>query len=232
MMVANGCRQMALGTIDQREKDFFKDAPRTIDMYSDPTCRLLAVHILVTETANSAVMTQIENWDNTIRDFKARILEEGLSKLACEPRKQPLALQVALAALASLEPERVKSEVRAVVPELLEHSNFYLGSGIPALGWEIRTFLARFFPEVLGPSPLKTGLPATVNNRSLLLEYVDAVVGEVDEETKLGYLQEALEDIENEGPDSNAHLLIVERLIQHTKGTSASVIPQEQTDTC
>lgn len=213
---------MALGTTEQREKAFFEVAFGNVSASLDKVMRLTTSRIMVTETAESAAMAHIENWAETIGKFKERILQDGLPELLKPDWTDPLVFPVALAAVASLESERVKSEVHAAVPVLLKQSDLHLDKGITTIGWQIRTFLARFFPDALGSSPLKTGLPATVDNKSLLLEYVDAVVGEVDEKTKLGYLQDTLRDIEKGGSDLSACLLIVERIIQHTKGTLPS----------
>ncbi|KAK5664080.1 hypothetical protein OQA88_294 [Cercophora sp. LCS_1] len=223
-------RQMASGTIEKREREFFESAFQCVASNLDRGVRLITSHVMVSETAESAAAKQIDGWDKTVESFKKKILEDGLPLLSTPSSTELVELPFALEAIASLGVGQVKSEARAAVPALLKKSDVHLDKGFSAIGWEIRTFLARFFPEALGSSPLKTGLPEIVHDKSLLLQYIDAVVGEVDEKTKLGYLKEALEDIEREGSNSPTRLAVVERIIHHTKGTRDPTAPINTAD--
>ena len=150
------------------------------------------------------------------------------------PGKGLVGLLLALEALDGLEHATVQNALSETVPSLLEASNTLVENRLPG-GWEIRMFLANYFPEALG-SPFKVKLSAATPpsdqeateqdgsasdaGEATLSQYVDAAVRNSDDTSKLGSLQELLLE-ENEAQDSTDRLYIVHRLVQHLKGKSA-----------
>lgn len=228
---------MCVANPEEREKAYIANALTVLkseceEAYIAPRLVLLRVFISVAKE-NEKTKGEADSLDllSTVKPIITSKKWRG---------KRLLPLLLALEATNVLEPKAVK-KFSSAVDTLLKASNWLLEHGYQA-GWEVRTFIAKYFREELG-APLKiatdaqptaddseeegndTEKPGSVAGafeKLSVLEYVDVVVNSVDEDTKLGYLKELLL-VESETSDASSRLLIVERLIQHISGTRPPV---------
>ncbi|KAK4106118.1 hypothetical protein N658DRAFT_460365 [Parathielavia hyrcaniae] len=233
-------RQMASSNPEEREKAYLKEAISLLqspcqDSEVVPRIVLLQAYIStlkISPALKSLVADglDLDSLENHLLQLTVPIIESKERHSNSFP-----ALLVVLGALSDLDRGAVRQALADFVPRLLEMSDSLLETGVKA-GWEIRMFVANYFPEAL-TSPLKVKMsvessaaaeeedkpvssePAATLGKSALLRYVDAVVRSADEETKLDYLQELLPE-DSDGQDVLGRLLVIYRLIQHLKGSS------------
>jgi nucleolar pre-ribosomal-associated protein 2 len=236
--VANYRRQMTSGSPEEREKAYLKDAVTLLKSPcedADIAPRIVLLQAFISTVQASSGAKKLEEDGLELNGLRDQLLQVATSAVLSGKRtgKGLLTLLAALEALDNLDRQAVKQALSSAVPSLLEASDSLLENGAQA-GWGIRMFLANHFPEALVcplkikmsvevPAPIeedgetKDSEPAAALGKTALLRYVDAVVGSVDENTKLGYLKELLLE-ESDGQDALGRLLVIHRLIQHLKG--------------
>ncbi|AEO58082.1 hypothetical protein MYCTH_2060417, partial [Thermothelomyces thermophilus ATCC 42464] len=235
-------RQMTSGNPGEREKAYLREAISLLQSQcddSDAAARIVLLQAFISTVQSSPAIRKLEEDGLNFNDLNSRLVQLASSTIASGKRsgKGLLVLLLALGALSDLDREAVRSAFSDSVPSLLEASNSLLEAGSRA-GWELRTFVANHFPEVL-ESPLELKMPveqsspqgegeesenvesAATLDKTALLQYLDAVVRSADEDAKLGYLKELLLRL-GEGQDMIGRQLVVYRLIQHLKGKAAA----------
>ncbi|KAL2188295.1 hypothetical protein L209DRAFT_751145 [Thermothelomyces heterothallicus CBS 203.75] len=238
-------RQMTSGNPEEREKAYLREAISLLQSPcddSDAAARIVLLQAFISTVQGSPAIKKLEEDGLNFNDLNSRLVQLASSTIASGKRsgKGLLVLLLALGALSDLDREAVRSAFSDSVPSLLEASNSLLEAGSRA-GWELRTFVANHFPEVL-ESPLELKMPveqsspqgegeesenvesAAALDKTALLQYLDAVVRSADEDAKLGYLKELLLRL-GEGQDMIGRQLVVYRLIQHLKGSRPSDSP-------
>lgn len=242
---------MTNGSPEEREKAYLKDAITLLKSPcedSDIAPRIVLLQAFISTVQASSAAKKLEEDGLELDSLRDQLLQIASSAVVSGKRtgKGLLTLLAALEALDGLDRQAVRQALSSAVPSLLEASDSLLENGAQG-GWGIRMFLANHFPEAL-VSPLKikkmsveTSVSAGENGetkdsesaaalgKTALLRYVDAVVRSTDEDTKLGYLKELLE--ESDGQDALGRLLVIYRLIQHLKGKSAQYPPVNRNQT-
>ncbi|KAJ4304062.1 hypothetical protein N0V88_001671 [Collariella sp. IMI 366227] len=229
-------RQMTSGSPEEREKAYLKGAISVLQSSCDDSeaaPRIVLLQTFISTVQSSPAVKKLEEDGLDISALKSQLLQVTSPVITSSKRtgKGLLALLVALEALGDLDRETVRQALADAIPSLLKASDSLLDKGVQA-GWEVRMFVANYFPEALS-SPLKIKMsvepqaladedgdaeadePAAALSKTALLRYVDAAVRPADEDTKLGYLKELLEDGNDQ--DMLGRLLVVYRLIQHLK---------------
>ncbi|KAL2270409.1 hypothetical protein VTJ83DRAFT_2593 [Remersonia thermophila] len=263
-------RQMTSGSLEEREKTYLKDAATLLDNSpSDPNipAHVVLVHAFISTVQASPAAKKLEGdlrldalrndlcrtASRAVQLFKDeleldavqdQLLQTAAGSTTYMRRTGPglLALLFAIEALGVVDRQVVRETLASAAPSLLEASDALLEKSISE-GWDLRMFLANYFPEAL-PSPLqvnmsiKTSAPAGDDDehadgeaasglgKTALLRYVDAVVQSADEGTKLGYLRELLLG-NSHSQDGLGRLLVVYRLIQHLKGSRLPESPDQ-----
>jgi len=218
-------RQMASGTLGAREQSYLEDASallRSPSEDSETILRLLLLRAYISVLQDSSAQKQLKDWDGIASDLRSAIASQARRALKSGWRGRGLlALLAALEALDLLDAKRIKKALKERIPLLVEANSQRLDGGVEAFRWEIRMFLAKHFPEVLG-SPLDIVLPDSDHSsgdKSSFLRYVDAVVQYADDETRLAYLRDLL--VDQDKSDSLASLrryTVVCWLLRPTKG--------------
>jgi len=171
----------------------------------------------------------MKDWTSYVTTLQNLLLAEVTRILRLERwQDQGLLLSLtALEAVASLPKQTVQDSLSDCFPSLLQASSQQLENGIPAVGWEIRTFLAQYSLESLGsPLKIKFALQGGIDgneegaiDKAILLQFTDAVIQEASEGRKLAYLEDMLQNDDRDSQsDMLGRLLVIHRLIQHTKG--------------
>ncbi|KAL1836372.1 hypothetical protein VTJ49DRAFT_5236 [Mycothermus thermophilus] len=263
-------RQMTNGSLEEREKTYLRDAVTLIDgsrSDSDIPARVVLIHAFVSTVQASPAAKKLEGelkldaLQNELRRTASRavqlfkdeleldavqdqLLQTAAGSAASAKRTGTglLALLFVLDALDVVDRQVAKEMLASAVPSLLEASDALLEKGISE-GWDVRVFLANYFPEAL-PSPLQVNMSVETSTpsgdhdehaggesasglgKTALLRYVDAVVRSADEDVKLGYLRELLLD-NGHGQDALGRLLVVYRLTQHLKGSRLPDSPDQ-----
>lgn len=236
--MTNCYRQMASGSLEERERVYLKGAISLLQSpcpETDVVPRLVLQQAFISTVQGSPAATKLEGDGLDLDGLRDGLLQVASPAITSGKRqgKGLLALLVALEALDGVDEEVVRKAFSSAVPSLLEASDSLLENGVQA-GWQVRMFVANHFSEAL-VAPLKVrmsaepqaaaeedegaadGSSAASLGKTALLRYVDAVVQTADENTKLGYLDELLsEDLD--GQDGPGRLLVIYRLIQHLKG--------------
>ncbi|KXX74992.1 Nucleolar pre-ribosomal-associated protein 2 [Madurella mycetomatis] len=230
-------RQMATGSIEEREKAFLTATVLALQSPckdSDIVPRIVLLKAFVMAVQASSALNKLEGTVLDLGDIKQHLLQIGASVVKSETRQDTgkLSTVIALEALGCLDREAVRQVLSDAVTSLLEESDALVGKGAQ-VGWDIRMFLAHHFPEAI-PSPLNakmlveasvssgeaekplSGSPAATTGRTTLLQYVDTVVGAANEDTKLRYLEELLEDLNSQ--EALGRLVVICRLVHHLKG--------------
>lgn len=232
-------QQMDGGNPEEREKGHLKEAASLLEgscKESEAVTRLVLLYAFISRLQGSSNLEKLGGLGTVIEDLKKRLLGEvkTITELGKWRGKPLLSLLVALKATDVLDRNVIRESFSSVVPSLVKASKKYLQKNSQA-GWEIRMFLARYFAEEMG-SPLKlrflaqeagdgddeeegtsTGAPALVN-RATLLQYVDVVVRDIDDETKMDYLEEILAEQSEDRVEECYRLFIVRTLVQHLAG--------------
>ncbi|KAK4239993.1 nucleolar pre-ribosomal-associated protein 2 [Achaetomium macrosporum] len=239
-------RQMAGGSFEERERAYLKGAISVLQSpceESDVAPRIVLLHAFISTVRVSNAVKKLEEDGLDLSKLQGYLIQVALPVVTTKKRKgrKLLTLLVALEALGDLDHGAVKQALSGTVPSLLEASDSLLRSGVMA-GWEVRMFLANHFSEVLA-SPLEVkmpvevsettdedeeeaqrGEPAAMLDKTALVRYVDAVMRNADEDSKLGYLKELLLQ-DSDGHDAVRCKLVILRLIQHLKGCRPSDSP-------
>lgn len=223
---------MTSGAVENRETSYIADAvtflQQLFDDSKETAVRLILLRVLLSALLGSPAKNQVKDWSSSIITLQDLLLAE-VARILRSERWQDQGLLLSLAALeavAALPKQTIRDSLSDCVPSLLNASSQHLENGIPAVGWEIRTFLADYFLDSLW-SPLKIkytlqggseGDEGTID-KATLLQYTDAVVHDAGEDTKLAYLEDMLQQGGKDGSsDTLGRLLVIHRLIQHTKG--------------
>lgn len=232
-------RQMTSASPGDREKFYLRGAVSLLQSHcqgSDVVPRIVLLQAFISVAQGSPAAKQLDEENPlNLESLISRLVQIATPIVLSGERKGAglLALLVALDALSDLDTEAVRPALSGAVPSLLKASNSLLAGGDQA-GWEIRTFLATHFFDVLASPfriktraeapgaasegrPVETSDSAATLDKAALLRYVDAVVRSADERRKLGYLEELLRE-DNGEQDELGRLLVIYRLIQHLKG--------------
>jgi nucleolar pre-ribosomal-associated protein 2 len=218
-------RQMASGTLGAREQSYLEDASallRSPSEDSETILRLLLLRAYISVLQDSSAQKQLKDWDGIASDLRSATASLARRALKSGWRGRGLlALLTALEALDLLDAKRIKKALKEHIPLLVEANSQKLDSGVEAFRWEIRMFLAKHFPEHLR-SPLDIVLPDSGHSsgdKSSFLRYVDAVVQDADDETRLAYLRDLLVDQDkSDGLASLRRYTVVCWLLRHIKG--------------
>ncbi|KAK3944577.1 nucleolar pre-ribosomal-associated protein 2 [Diplogelasinospora grovesii] len=231
------CRQMT-SDFGTREKTYLESAVSSLQSGEwkgyYPPARLVLLQAFVSVVQNSPVLKKLEKGGLRLEELKEQHLLRGATPYITKwkwPDRQLLPLLIALNAVDVLDSQTITKAFSANVPSLLETSDRLLEQGRQA-GWEIRVFLARHFSKQLeAPLRIRTLGQSTDGAEqkgafggvdiSSLQHYVDVVVDNADEATRLGYLKELLED-SGEG----TQLLIIHRLVQRIQGSRTPVVSE------
>jgi nucleolar pre-ribosomal-associated protein 2 len=228
---------MTSGTPEEREKAYLEGATSLLQtpcQDSDRALRIVLLHAFITTVQDSSAARKLTADGLDLASLQTRLLQLTSQAVTSAKRngKGLLTLLVALEALGDLDREAVRQALSDAVPSLVALGDALLDSGAQA-GWEVRMFLVNHFPEALA-SPWKIKMCVAVPtaaeadaeaeggeagaglDKTALLRYVDAVVRAADQDTKLGHIQELLED--GSAQDELGRLLVIYRLIQHLKG--------------
>ncbi|KAK0623003.1 Urb2/Npa2 family-domain-containing protein [Immersiella caudata] len=227
--------QMSSDTLGQRGRAYFTEAISYLQEGSQEiTLRLALLRAFLLTTKGSLASKQLEGWDSSVLLLKRAIValaQTALTNLSHD--RGILAATAALEALDILDAGLIKEAVGGHISSLVEASKAR-DHAFEAFSWEARTFLARHYPESLGfPFTMVFHETAAGGDQSTatvgkyaLLKYVDAVVRDADDETKLGYLEKL---IGNGGATKQnpvaSKLIVVHRLLQHVKGTKDAPTP-------
>lgn len=233
---------MTIGALGEREKTYLSSAISMLKANSQGSSDAI-VRVVLFKAFVSAVQQQpqaskkLQEAGLDIDGLSGNELLQRATSIVTSgkwPGKGLVWLLLALEALDGLEHAAVQKALSKTVPSLLEASNTLIENRLPG-GWEVRMFLANYFPEALR-SPLKIKMSATTSpsgeeateqdgsasatGEDTLSRYVDAAVRNSDDASKLENLQELLLE-ETEAQDSIDRLHIVHRLVQHLKGKTA-----------
>ncbi|KAK4169282.1 nucleolar pre-ribosomal-associated protein 2 [Cladorrhinum sp. PSN259] len=236
-------RQMASGTLGEREKTYLLNAVSILQNSSQDSADAI-VPVVLFRAIVSAVdqqpqaLKKLQEIGLDIETLKnTELLQRAVSIVTSGKwrGKGLVSLLLALEALQGLDGAAVQKAVSEAVPSLLEASNTLVNNGVPA-GWEVRMFLVNYFPGALG-SPFKIKMASATSapeddiaeldpssaavGRAIIQEYTNTAVRNADEASKLRYLKELLLE-DNEGEDSVERLEIVDVLIHHLKGSKRS----------
>ncbi|KAK3375366.1 Urb2/Npa2 family-domain-containing protein [Podospora didyma] len=217
-------RQMTSSN-EEREKMYLKDAHAVLEtpcQDSDVVPRLILLESFIYAVQESA----------DVGDLKTNHLLRLAVPCVTSRKwrgKGLLPFLVALEAIDSLDRQTAMGSLSSSVPLLLEASEWLLENDI-RFGLEVRMFLANHFPKsVESPLEIKLHAQDAVGelvhlttpgaDQTSVLEYVDTVIRNADEDTKLRYLEELLlREGQEPGPDALGQLLIIYRLVQHLTG--------------
>ncbi|KAM7207347.1 nucleolar pre-ribosomal-associated protein 2 [Naviculisporaceae sp. PSN 640] len=228
-------QQMDSGNPEEREKSYLQRAASLLNgscKESEAVTRLILLHAFISGLQGSGNLEKLGGLGGVIEGLKKRLLEEvkTITELGKWRGKTLSSLLVGLKAAYVLDRDVIRESFASAVPALVKTSKKYLQKNSQA-GWEIRMFLARYFAEEMG-SPLKlrflaqevgngedeeegTGTAPALVDRATLLQYVDVVVRDIDDETKMGYLEELLAERSGDRIEECYRLFIVRTLIQH-----------------
>lgn len=230
-------QQMDSGNPEEREKGYLQEAASLLQSSckeSEAVTRLVLLHAFISGLRESSNLDKLGRLGPVIEDLKKRLVEEvkTIMELGKWRGKTLLSLLIALKTTDVLDRQAIRESLSSALPFLVKASRKYLQKNSQA-GWEIRMFLARYFPEKMG-SPLKlrflaqdvgdgedeeegAGSPALVD-RATLLQYVDVVVRDIDDEAKMAYLEELLAEQGEDRVEECYRLFIVRTLVQHLAG--------------
>ncbi|KAK4190380.1 nucleolar pre-ribosomal-associated protein 2 [Podospora australis] len=231
-------KQMVHGKLEDREKAYMSNAVQVLKSQSedaDIVLRIILLRAFRTAVREPGVVKKLEEAGLDAKDLKDNaLLQTAVSTITSGKwrGKGLLSGVIALEALNDLDRAAVKEGLASAVPTLLETSNSLIENGVEA-GWDVRIFLANHFPDSLG-SPFKVKMSlGTVNSEednnssteavgnSALRQYVDAVVKNTDEKTKLNYLQDVLLD-QYDAQDALGRLVVIDQLVSHLRGSRPS----------
>ena len=228
--MADSRRQMTSGTLEEREKRYLTEA--SVDLqtpYEGPNTvlRLILLRSFLQATQDSPAPKQLKDWDSVTAQLKKAVVSHARPTLEKEWHGRGLLSSLfALEALDLLDGDLIKKAAGKDISTLVEASSKALDSGFETLGWEVRMFLAKHYPDALGfplrmvfpKQPQTDGVLSTSTvDKSALLQYVDAVVRDANDETKLGYLEKLLDNDKSTEPASLGELMVIYRLLQHVK---------------
>ncbi|KAK1756122.1 nucleolar pre-ribosomal-associated protein 2 [Echria macrotheca] len=218
-------REMTSGTIGEREKMYLADAAALLQSPAQDSEMVLCLTLqsaFLTVFAASSVTKQLQNSGAIIKSVQDSVISQASAVLE-RYQVDGLVLVAALGALSRLDRKPVQDKLSHIGPSLLEKSQYHFKKGFPEIGWEIRTFVAKYLPQTLA-SPLEISFSVGVHGNevsgdfdiTIVLRYVDAVVGDADEETKLGYLESLLKS-RDDNAFALSRLVVIHRLLQHIK---------------
>jgi nucleolar pre-ribosomal-associated protein 2 len=231
LQVTDCRRQMSSATLGQRGKSYFTEAISYLQGDGNELAlRLTLLRAFLLTTKGSLASKQLESWDSEVASLKRVIVsltQTALTNMAHD--RGLLAVTSALEALDLLDADLIKEAVGGHISSLVEASKT-LDDAFETFSWEVRMFLARHYPESLGfpftITFLKTvsggDASSTIIDKFALLKYVDAVVRDADDETKLGYLEKLMGNGGATKQNPVAELMVIYRLVQHIKGILTS----------
>ncbi|KAK4214530.1 nucleolar pre-ribosomal-associated protein 2 [Rhypophila decipiens] len=226
-------RQMDSGNPEEREKTYLEGAASLLKSSckeSEALTRLVLLHAFIAALQGSPNLEKLEEVSRDVGALKSKLLDEVkvIVELGKWRGKALLSLVIALKATHVLDRQVIRDTFTSATPALIKASKKYLQKN-SQVGWEIRMFLARCFAEEMG-SPLKlrflaqeTGdgeddeegaAPALVD-RATLLRYVDVLVRDIDDETKMDYLEDLLGEQSGDPLEESYRLFIIQTLVQH-----------------
>ncbi|KAK3313877.1 Urb2/Npa2 family-domain-containing protein [Apodospora peruviana] len=227
-------RQMDSGNPEEREKAYIADAVSVLQSPckdSDAVPRIILLHTFISTVQSSPTFENLKEGGLDLDNLKIRLLQ-GVKSIITAGKwrgRALLSLLTALRATDVFNRPTVKQNFSSAVPSLIKASQKLLAKNSQA-GWEVRMFLARCFVEELG-SPLKIkfhrqtldgedeeeGMESVpdVVDQDTISQYVEVAVRDVDDETKLKYLEELLHEGSEDNVEAVSRLYVVKTLLQH-----------------
>lgn len=226
---------MTSGTLGEREEKYLRDAAKALATppeESDVPVRLIIQKAFMSAIQESTGLKQ-KNWNvdaTLLQTFIEATVEPLLLKVDSWKPKDVVPLLLALQTINLLDQNVLKERLSRRVPSLLKMSHQLLVKGFHSAAWEIRTFLATHFSDVL-KAPLNMLVSQDEDadrpemDKTRLAEYVDAVIRDMDEAAKLRCLKDFLVEEAVDFRDRALRLFVANRLIRNIKGTQSLPLP-------